>query len=196
MLPPADHARHPGRIYAGFDDRRVQLAAGAIGIGAFLGGVTALYAVRYSWGHPVLLAAGATMVFAAITVISTVIGWRRHPNRARTKAEIDQWMLAGSLPDTVNLGTALPLIASRIDRKQRDLWRASVLGAIYVGEMLLQIADQPGRAPTIAYFSLTVAYGIGALGWATYYRIRWIPVLQTLLADEQQRFATPPDAQP
>lgn len=183
MPPPARHSPHRGRIDAALNDRRVQLAAGAIGIGAYLGGVTALYAVRHSGEHPLLLTAGVALAFAAIGAISTAIGWRRHPNRAQTKAEVDQWMLAAALPDTVNLGTALPLIASRIDRKQRELGRASVMAAVFVVQMLLQIADQPGHTLTIAYFSLTVAYGIGALGWAIYYRIRWIPVLQRLLTD-------------
>ncbi|AMM22771.1 hypothetical protein AX769_21770 (plasmid) [Frondihabitans sp. PAMC 28766] len=185
----------PRRFHALADDRRARLGAQAVGTGAFLGGVTGFYGVRYVLPHPVVLAAAVAMASSAAILIAGVTSWHRHPEGTHVRIELDQWAHAGILPATVILGTALPRIAARIDRNGRDLWRACFLFAIYTDEILLQMIDHPVNVLTIAFFAIAVTYGVGAVGWTIYYRVRWVPVLRQLLTEGQRRFTTPPAKQ-
>jgi hypothetical protein len=141
------------------------------------------------------LTVGTTVIGAAIVVVTTLIGWRRHPARPVVTSEINGWMRAENLPDNVSLSIALPRLSRRISRNQTELWRTSGLFVLFASEILLQLTERPITAGTVVFAVALGAYISAALGWTIYYRLRWVPVLRRLLDQGQRRFTTTPDNQ-
>ena len=175
------------------DDPRFRLIVQTLASGLYLGAFIAIFAFEYSWPHPGLLILAAIAVGAGFVLVVTLISQRRHPKRTALYAETNQWMRTGILPDTAPLDEALPRISRRIARNRTELWRLSLILAVYAGELILQLTEPPVTPETIAFFMLAANYGALALGWAIYYRIRWVPNLRQLLDQGQRRFTTSPE---
>ena len=175
------------------DDPRFRLIVQTLASGLYLGAFIAIFAFEYSWPHPSFLILAAIVAGAGFVFLVTLISQRRHPQRPGAYAETNRWMRSGVLPDTAPLGEALPRIARRIARNKTELWRTSIVFALYDGELILQLTDPPVKPETVALFSLAASYIALALGWAIYYRIRWVPNLRQLLDQGERRFTTFPD---
>lgn len=173
------------------DNPVARLVVIAVVITLYIGCLVLLSADRFSWPRPILITVAAAAATGAAVLISGLVSLKRHPERTARRRETDQWMHDGLLPESARLGDALPRIAARIARYQRELWSNCVLLAIWLGEMFLELADKPVNASTVAFFSLLVLYATTLAGWSLYRRIRWTPALRRLLAEGQRRLAEP-----